>query len=193
MFKISNLKIADFLGAPTPEFPKYATQVLNLANSNAQGTRPRIVGQMSDLMQQFSGTTMEEWLSWYQQRYPHALEDATTKVFAMVENLSKVIGQIDRTMVKEWVEDLVLYKTFCGFRFQAAIMKAIAERENLSHRPATPEEESKGIDGYIGEKAVSIKPVTYKSRSMTLSENITVRIIYYEKQKDGIRVDYDFG
>ena len=193
MFKISNRKIADSLGAPTPAFPKYATQVLNLANSNAQGTRPEVVGQMSDFMQQFSGTNIEEWASWYQQRYSDRVENATNKVLAMVENLREVIGQIDRTMVREWVKDLVLYKTFCGFRFQTAILKAIAERENLPHRSATPEEESKGIDGYIGEQAVSIKPVTYKSRSMTLSEDITVRIIYYEKLKDGIRVDYDFG
>jgi hypothetical protein len=41
----------DIVGSP-PEFPKYATQLLNLANQNAQGTRPKIVGQMSELIQE---------------------------------------------------------------------------------------------------------------------------------------------
>ena len=56
---------------------------------------------------------------------------------------------------------------------------------------ATPQEESKGIDGFIGDIPVSIKPITYKTMSR-LQENIEVRIIYYEKLKDGIRVEYDF-
>ncbi len=34
-------------GAPQPEFPKYTTQLMNLANLNAQGTRPKVVGQLS--------------------------------------------------------------------------------------------------------------------------------------------------
>ncbi|MDO9028103.1 MAG: MjaI family restriction endonuclease, partial [Candidatus Roizmanbacteria bacterium] len=53
----------------------------------------------------------------------------------------------------------------------------------------TPYEESKGIDGLIGDIPVSIKPVTYKIKK-GLSENIKLKIIYYEKLKDGIEVDY---
>ncbi len=37
------------------EFPKYTTQLMNLANQNSQGTRPKVVGQMSDLIQEFDG------------------------------------------------------------------------------------------------------------------------------------------
>ena len=29
------------------EFPKYTTQLINLANQNSQGTRPRVVVQLS--------------------------------------------------------------------------------------------------------------------------------------------------
>ena len=32
------------------DFPKYTTQLINLANQNAQGTRPKVVGQMSELI-----------------------------------------------------------------------------------------------------------------------------------------------
>jgi len=47
------------------------------------------------------------------------------------------------------------------------------------------------IDGYIGEIPVSIKLTTYKSKNM-LQEKIDLTIIYYDKVKDGIKVESDF-
>ena len=49
-------------------FPKYATQILNLANQNAQGTRPKTVGKMSELIQEFPGRTYREWVVWYNEK-----------------------------------------------------------------------------------------------------------------------------
>lgn len=39
-------EIQDIVVGEVPEYPKYATQILNLANQNSQGTRPKVVGQM---------------------------------------------------------------------------------------------------------------------------------------------------
>lgn len=64
-FKISNDKIAELSNAPLYEFPKYVTQVINLVNSNAGGTRPKVVGQMSELIKEFDGKTITEWIEWY--------------------------------------------------------------------------------------------------------------------------------
>jgi len=61
MFKIKNTEIYNDVVGSAPEFPKYSTQLMNLANQNAQGTRPRVVGQMSDLIQEFPGSTLDEW------------------------------------------------------------------------------------------------------------------------------------
>ena len=52
-FKISNDEVAGLSNAPRYEFPKYVTQVINLVNSNAGGTRPKVVGQMSELIKEF--------------------------------------------------------------------------------------------------------------------------------------------
>ena len=57
--KISFDEIRYLLDIPNEEFPKYATQIINLANQNAQGTRPGIVGQMSDLILEFPGKEYE--------------------------------------------------------------------------------------------------------------------------------------
>ena len=39
--KLKNDRITQDLIGETFEFPKYTTQIMNLANQNAQGTRPR--------------------------------------------------------------------------------------------------------------------------------------------------------
>jgi tRNA/tmRNA/rRNA uracil-C5-methylase (TrmA/RlmC/RlmD family) len=36
-----------------PEFPKYTTQIMNTANQNVQGTRPPVIGQMSEIIEEY--------------------------------------------------------------------------------------------------------------------------------------------
>ena len=182
--KLKNAEIQEYVSAPVRDFPKYTTQLMNLANQNSQGTRPRVVGQMSDLIQEFPGQTFEEWVMWYQEQYPDAIDNATDKIISMIENFSVVFPKIDRDMVRLWVEDLVLVKTFTGLRFQEAILKKLAEMKGCDYRLAEPYEESQGIDGFVGEEAYSIKPSTY--RSQNLAESIDIKIIFYDKKRDGV-------
>jgi hypothetical protein len=189
--KIKNDELMSDIVGEIKEFPKYTTQLVNLANQNAQGTRPKVVGQMSDLIQEFKGNKYEDWSKWYQDKKPSAIDDATEKIYNMVLKLQEAITLIDKQMVKEWVEDLVLNKTFVGLRFQESILKKVASLKRESYRLATPEEESQGIDGYIGLKKVSIKPITYKTKNM-LNEEIAIDIIFYNKKKDGINIEYGF-
>ena len=172
----------------TKSFPKYTTQILNLCNQNAQGTRPSVVGQMSELVQECPYKTYREWRQWYLSRKPNAIADATQRIKTMVGNLRAAIVLIDDNMIKTWVEDLVIAKSFTGLHFQQAILSRVAKMKRTTFRIARPDEESKGIDGYIGQEKVSIKPETYKSK-LGLPESIRVPIIYYEKLKDGIRID----
>lgn len=188
--RISNDDIRTYLDIATPEFPKYTTQLVNLANQNAQGTRPRVVGQMSELIQHFTGRTLDEWEQWYLKEKPGAIQSATEKVLQMVGNLKGAMDQIDREMIETWVRDLVIVKTFMGLRFHEAILKKGAELQKTTWSLAQPGDESKGIDGYIGNVAVSIKPETYKVKA-ALPEEIKVPMIYYRKVKNGIQVDYD--
>ena len=187
--KLTNEEIRKCLDIESLEFPKYTTQLLNLANQNAQGTRPKVVGQMSELIQHFTGRTLSEWEQWYLERKPEAIRTATEKILQMVKSLSNAIDKIDKEMVEKWVRDLVIVKTFMGLRFQEAILKKGAEIKGMDYRLSDFTEESKGIDGYIGDIPVSIKPETYKIKPM-LREDIAVKIIYYEKIKSGIQVDY---
>lgn len=183
--KLKNVEIQEYVQAPISEFPKYTTQLMNLANQNSQGTRPKVVGQLSELIQEFPGKTFDEWVVWYKEKYPDAIDEATDKVVAMIQQLSVAFPKIDRGMVKDWVEDLVLVKTFSGLRFQEAILRKVADIKECDYRLATSYEESQGIDGFVGDIPYSIKPVSYQSMP-ALAESIDVEIIYYEKKKDGV-------
>jgi MjaI restriction endonuclease. len=101
-----------------------------------------------------------------------------------------VMTHIDKEMIEKWIKDLVIVKTFIGLKFQGAILKSVANELKTSYRLDTPEEESGGIDGFIGEKAISIKPTTYNINN-TANENMNTPIIFYEKLKDGIKVTFD--
>lgn len=188
--KLSNQEIRECLGSSSPQFPKYTTQLINLANQNAQGTRPKIVGQLSELIQRFPGKTLAEWEKWYLKSHPEAISVATAKIVEMFSQIKDAMSKVDKKLVEQWVKDLVIVKTFVGLRFQEAILRKVADQKNEKYRLATPEEESKGIDGFIGKTPASIKPATYKSKR-ALGEKIETEIIYYTKKKDGIEIEFD--
>lgn len=175
-------------------FPKYTSQLINWANQNAQGTRPIVVGQMSELFPEFINSgeeiTLENWRKWYTERYPDAFEEATNKVFSQVQNLRDAILLIDRDMVEHWVEDLVIDKTYNGLYVQKAILASLAERKGSTYRLATPEEESIGIDGFVDNTPYSVKPDTYKTMRR-LSEVINMKMIYYAKTKTGLKIEVE--
>lgn len=50
---IKNEELLELNESSTPQFPKYTSQLINLANQNAQVTRPKVVGQLSELFQEY--------------------------------------------------------------------------------------------------------------------------------------------
>lgn len=162
------------------EFPKYTTQILNIANQNAQATRPKVVGQLSELIKEADVNSYEEWKKWYLSKYPNATEKATDKLWEMVKKMKNAMSEIDKEMVEKWVEDLVIDKTVEGLIIQEAVLKELANRYDKDYSLADEKEESKGIDGYVGDIPISIKSDTYLSKSQTLSEKIDIEIVYYK-------------
>lgn len=188
--KIKNNEVEQLSNAAMYPFPKYTTMLINQINQTAQGTRPKVVGQMSELIQEFDGQTLEEWIEWYNERHPNAVEAATEKIYDQFVKQKEAMMLIDKDLIREWVKDLVYTKTFCGLRVQQAIISFIAGKLEKSWRLANKVEEAKGIDGYIGNTPVQIKSMTYKMENH-LNEVIDVPIIYYEKKKDGLDIEYN--
>lgn len=172
-------------------FPKYTTQIINLANQNSGGTRPNVVGQMSELIQECPDKSLSGWREWYIENHPDAIQNAKGKIIPMILHLQNAIISIDDKMVEDWVTDLIIYKTAEGLIIQEIILRSLAEKLNKDWRIATIEEESKNIDGYIGEIPVQIKPDSYKSKKSTVQERIDVNIIYYKKTEKYLTIETD--
>jgi hypothetical protein len=58
--KMKNEEITQLLDADVVSFPKYATQLINLANQNAQGTRPEISGGDSETCCRIYGKILQD-------------------------------------------------------------------------------------------------------------------------------------
>lgn len=193
--KINNSEIIEMLNVESPNFPRYTTILINQANRFAQGTRPKIVGQMSELFPKFlnesSDKSYDSWKKWYLEEHPTAINDATEKTYELILNFKEAIQKIDENMTKRWIEDLILLKTYVGLFIQGIIILKIADIKKVSYRFSNAQEESRGIDGYIGEVPVSVKPITYRTQDI-LIEEIDAEIIYYDKKNDGLVLEYDF-
>ncbi len=189
LIKLSGKEIRALFQATPPDLPKYASQLLNLANQIAQATRPKVVGRMHEMFEQANPQTLDEWRSWYLKHHGKRLEEAVDRIELQLQKFRKTLDELGKEEIREWLADLVIVKTWMGLRVQRIILKYLATRRQLPLRKATAEEEAKGIDGFIGEVPVSIKPVSYKAKSALLQEDIGVTIIYYEKTPGGIQIE----
>ena len=193
-YTIKNDDIRELNGSENVDFPKYTTQLINIASQTAQGTRPNVVGQLSDLFPEYLGEeeniSVESWTKWYLERHPESMNAATDRIYNLVEKLKVAIQLIDRDMIEKWVKDLVIDKTYNGLYFQQAILMDLAKKKNMPFQSSTAEDESKGIDGYVGGIPYSVKPVSYKSMGH-LSEEINVKLIYYKKTKTGLSIEVE--
>ncbi|MCI8342037.1 MAG: MjaI family restriction endonuclease [Firmicutes bacterium] len=193
-FNIKNEEIAKINESKSPIFPKYTSQLMNLANQNAHGTRPKVVGQLSEQFAEYKKTagktSSNDWGKFYTGQHPNAIDNATDKIMEQIENLKEAVNLIDREMVHDWVNDLVVTKTYNGLHIQEAVLAKIAAESGSSYSLSSPEEEALGIDGYVGDTAYSIKPDTYKTMSH-LPEVIDVKMAYYKKNKNGLNVEIE--
>ena len=108
-FKISNEYISKCNDTEISEYPKYTTQVINLANQNAGGTRPRNVGQLSELLPEYLSSpgeaSLSGWKEWYNERYPDAVNNAVERVWDQVNNLRDCMDYIDKHILSRIFND----------------------------------------------------------------------------------------
>jgi hypothetical protein len=128
-YTISTKQIMDDVAGPPENYPKYTTQLINLANQNSQATRAHYVGQMSELIQEFPGNSYDQWVQWYMGKYPNAVDQATDRTWAMIQKMQQAMEGIDKDMVRQWMQELIFTKTYAGLCFQESILKTIAKKK----------------------------------------------------------------
>ena len=201
MSKVIKLPVSqtDIFGTELDElsnFPIYTRPQINLANSISQATRPKNVGQLSDLIQEYKSqhtdVNLKSWYDWYIKRHPEAIDRATQKVYSQVMKFIEALKEIDEDMVRDWVLDLVIKKSFHGLLFQEICIQKTAEYFNLPWRLANSSEESRGINGFIGTVPVQVKKD--QGAYHVLMDQLPPKhsLILYKARKDGsLFVEFD--
>lgn len=170
------------------DYEKYVSPLINLANRFAQATRPNQVGQLSELIRECPARDYQDWCDWYRARYPNAIDNATDRVVSMLKRMREAMDEIDSTTVRRWVTELILEQTYLGLRVEKAILEEAARVSRKTLRLSSPEDESRGVDGYLDGQPISVKPTTYRNMD-TISETIDARMIYYKKVNGTIVAD----
>ena len=199
-FRISAEERERLVAEEVEEFPintpKYTTYLLNPAINLSQSNRPEVVGQMSEIIDDFRTKhpdgTFEDWIEFYFEKYDgeRRLKEATERAVPMVKKMKEAFDQVDKDMTHNYLRDLVLFKTYEGFDIQETILRKLRDMYDAEIERATPDDESRGIDGYVGEQPVSIKPETYPDN---LREEIDAPIVYYDENKTNKAMTVDIS
>jgi hypothetical protein len=165
----------------------YVSSIINVANSFSQATRPKYVGQMSDLIQEYRNSTdspsIEGWKEFYYNKIgENKVEEASDKIWNYITRIKENLNSLTREDVVDWTNDLIFTKTFSGLQVQLDVLEMVSED---NYRLATPEEEAQNIDGFVDGEPVSIKPISWKKKP---EYEIPYRIIYYKNTKNGLVV-----
>lgn len=167
----------------------YVGSIINLAGSFSQATRPKNVGQMSDLIQLYRDSDAEPSVGGWEQFYDEKIgkskiKKASETIWEYILRMKENLNQLTEEDVYNWTKDLIIDKTFSGLQLQLDILEMMCD--NGDYRLANSEEEAQGIDGFVNGEPVSIKPHTYKETIQAGKESIPYRIIYYKKTKHGL-------
>jgi hypothetical protein len=178
----------------TVEYPKYFRDIVNKANRYSGATRKNRIGDLGALFTTFrnrnlsANQTVENWRAFYTERHPSAIETATQEVaekfleiVKAVNPNTKKLNLTTRAFIATWVEELIIDKTFNGLMAQSEVASALAQHNSMKLTNATSEEDSRGIDGYIGDVSISVKPASYKAEQIEAQE-----MVYYTIQNGNI-------
>lgn len=170
-------------------WPRYTTQILNIAGQNAQCFNANKIGSMKEHWLEFTATgqpdTLENWEAfWFTKHTEEDLVWAANKLFSKVSEMPIDTTVITAELCRDYVEEVIFNKTHFGMGGESAAIRAAAEYFGLPFRFSNAEEESQGIDGWIGDKPVQVKPEdTYKKGHVFNAADVTRQLfVTYEKK-----------
>jgi len=179
-------KTLNILNNPSAYAPStYVSPLINKVNEWAWATRPVTVGELAtkifpEFIANKKGHTPTEWKEYYLANHKANYDSALNKLKEKFKDVKATVNNISENDLQAWLDDFLFTKTFNGLYYQDAILKDIAEKTGKELISASPQDESLGIDGYIGGKAYSIKPESYKQTLSSHHEKINATMVYYK-------------
>lgn len=170
------------------EWPKYSTQLMNLAGQNSQATRPKHIGSLKETWMAMRSAgiagTLKNWEAYYNKTQGVArLKAAGKKIHEQLVKMG--IEWIDESMCVDYVKEAVYNKTHMGLGGEEMAIEAAANYFGKPFRYSTAQEESQGIDGFIDGKPVQVKPEgsAFKAHVHNHADQSTQLVITYEEKK----------
>ncbi len=194
--------------------PKYAGQFFNLISSNSQATRPKYVGQMSEIIPEFINEYHKEkdkfpdWRDWkeyyldkHKEEYDNGFERFKEYINKHLDAMSKIINDDDYDLAKNWYDKFILIQNYKGFQYELLILEFIKRELKKGKyyivRKSTPEEEINSIDIVIENTethenvCINVKPKASferinKQKNISFKEDVVY--LYYEVMDDLIEI-----
>lgn len=170
------------------QWPKYATQLMNVASQNAKATNPKNVGSMKEtwlaMRNQGIKGTLKNWTDFYNSVHGESrVVEAGLKIRSMLSKMG--IEWIDSEMCIDYAKEVVYNKTQMGLGGEEMALEAVADYYGMEFRFSTAEEESKGIDGWIGQFPVQVKPhdSNFKAHVHNHADKDATLVVTYEAKK----------
>lgn len=172
-------------------FPDLTSELISLANHLSKATTRKKLGNPASVIEKFEGKTFEDWERFYEETCPGALDTASREIYSALGKLREALALVDEELVRHWVEEAVLKRTYAAWRIQETILRHIAKRQGKPFRQADDRESEAGIDGFIDERPFSVRPVSYYFKGPPEEQDALVDVVYFEKAKRGLKVYYD--
>ena len=169
-------------------WPRYATQLMNIASQNSKATAPKNVGSCKDawmaMRAQGIAGTLANWTEFYNKTYgEQRLTTAGQRIHAMLIKMG--INWITLDMAVDYAKEVVYNKTQMGLGGEEMAVEVVARYFDQEFRFSTAEEESQGTDAWIGGRPVQVKPhdSVFKAHVHNHADHSTHLVITYEPKK----------
>jgi len=187
MIKLTAKHYRDVAQPCRRSWPKYATQLMNIATQNSKATHVKDNGSVKELWLKMRNQgikgTLENWTNFYQQERggEQNLINSGKKVYAMLQKMG--ILWITEDMCIDYIKELVYNKTHMGLGGEEMAIQAIAKYYQLPYKFSNAQEEVQGIDGWIGKWPVQVKPEdsAFKGHVHNHPDKDKVLLVTYKK------------
>jgi hypothetical protein len=170
------------------EWPKYSTQLLNVAGQNAKIFDSAKVGHAKETWLEMRGKgirgTFENWCNFYNSKpFVNNIPGQAQKLYEMIQKMQ--VGGISLEMCEDYIKEVIYNKTHMGMAGEEMAVEAVGQHLNKPVRFSTAEEESQGIDGWVGEIPVQVKPndSVFKGHVHNHPDRERVLLVTYEAKK----------
>jgi hypothetical protein len=173
-------------------FPLNTRPILNIATQNSKATWPKVVGSVKEFFTEFhalnQGKSVDDWEKFYYESKDglNKIQAATDKLFAYLNKMPLDHNVFTRNVAEDYILDLVINKTHYGMSGEYYAVLAAAKHFELDYRFSTAEEETQGIDAWIGNKPVQVKPhdSVAKHHVRNVADVNKTLVITYEAKAD---------